>query len=353
MSAPYIPPLSIAGEAAIRAAADTALQADIDALEAAGATDAEVAALIAAHVADTTAVHGIADTAALVLTTDGRLTDARAPLAHTHPQADVVGLAAALTDARARANHTGTQTSATIADFTEAVHDAVAALLGAGSNVTLTYDDAADELTIAAAGGGGGSTDPEVVRDTIGIALVGAGLIGIAVDDPGDTITISTSATANATDAALRDRSTHTGAQEIATVTGLQAALDARQPLDADLTAIAGLTPSNDDVLQRKSGAWANRTPTQLKTDLALAKGDVGLGNVDNTSDASKPVSTATQTALDAKVDESALAASGKGYVNHGSVAGTARPSGYASIEWVGSVEPTNALNGDTWVDTT
>lgn len=32
-----------------------------------------------------------------------------------------------------------------------------------------------------------------------------------------------------------------------------------------------------------------------------LAKGDVGLGNVDNTSDANKPVSSATQTALDAK----------------------------------------------------
>lgn len=32
-----------------------------------------------------------------------------------------------------------------------------------------------------------------------------------------------------------------------------------------------------------------------------LAKADVGLGNVDNTSDANKPISTATQTALDAK----------------------------------------------------
>ena len=34
---------------------------------------------------------------------------------------------------------------------------------------------------------------------------------------------------------------------------------------------------------------------------VTLAKGDVGLGNCDNTSDADKPVSTATQTALDAK----------------------------------------------------
>lgn len=71
------------------------------------------------------------------------------------------------------------------------------------------------------------------------------------------------------------------------------------QTADADLTAIAALSPTNNDVLQRKSGAWTNRTPAQLKTDLALAKGDVGLGDVDNTSDANKPISTATQTALD------------------------------------------------------
>lgn len=37
--------------------------------------------------------------------------------------------------------------------------------------------------------------------------------------------------------------------------------------------------------------------------DVTLVKADVGLGNVDNTSDVNKPISTATQTALDAKAD--------------------------------------------------
>ncbi len=37
--------------------------------------------------------------------------------------------------------------------------------------------------------------------------------------------------------------------------------------------------------------------------DLTIDKTDVGLGNVDNTSDADKPISTATQTALDNKAD--------------------------------------------------
>jgi len=80
-------------------------------------------------------------------------------------------------------------------------------------------------------------------------------------------------------------------ANEIKTV------VNGKQDSDSDLTAIAALTPSNDDILQRKSGAWTNRTVAQVKTDLAL-------NNVDNTSDVNKPVSTAQQTALDLKVDK-------------------------------------------------
>ena len=40
-----------------------------------------------------------------------------------------------------------------------------------------------------------------------------------------------------------------------------------------------------------------------LSANVTLVKGDVGLGSVDNTSDASKPVSTAQQTALNSKAD--------------------------------------------------
>lgn len=56
------------------------------------------------------------------------------------------------------------------------------------------------------------------------------------------------------------------------------------QSWDADLDAIAALTPTNDDIIQRKAGAWVNRTIAQYKTDLALVKADVGLGNVENTA---------------------------------------------------------------------
>lgn len=40
------------------------------------------------------------------------------------------------------------------------------------------------------------------------------------------------------------------------------------------------------------------------EADIVLTSADIGLGNVDNTSDAGKPVSTAQQTALDLKADE-------------------------------------------------
>jgi len=69
----------------------------------------------------------------------------------------------------------------------------------------------------------------------------------------------------------------------------IQTQLDAKQALDSDLTAIAGLSPTNDDIIQRKSGAWTNRTMAQLKTDLSL-------NNVDNTSDATKNSAVATLT---------------------------------------------------------
>lgn len=97
----------------------------------------------------------------------------------------------------------------------------------------------------------------------------------------------------------------HTHAQS--DITNLTTDLSNKQPLDSDLTAIAGLSPSNDDVIQRKSGAWINRTIAQLKADFSLSKSDVGLSNVDNTSDANKPVSTATQTALNLKANDSAV----------------------------------------------
>lgn len=67
--------------------------------------------------------------------------------------------------------------------------------------------------------------------------------------------------------------------------TATQTALDAKQAADSDLTTIAGLTPTNDDFLQYKSSAWANRTISQVKTDLGLTGTNSGDQTITLTGD--------------------------------------------------------------------
>ncbi len=103
----------------------------------------------------------------LVLGNDSRLSDARAPTAHSHAINDVTSLQTAL-DGKSSTSHTHANATTAAAGFMSP----------------------ADKTK----------------------------LDGVA-----------TGATANATDAQLRDRSTHTGTQAISTVTELQAALEAKQ----------------------------------------------------------------------------------------------------------------------------
>lgn len=41
-----------------------------------------------------------------------------------------------------------------------------------------------------------------------------------------------------------------------------------------------------------------------------------------------------------------------KGFVAHGADPNVKRPLGFVSVEWYGSAEPVNAVDGDTWVAT-
>lgn len=114
---------------------------------------------------------------------------------------------------------------------------------------------------------------------------------------------IAANATANATDAQLRDRATHTGSQAISTVTGLQGALDAKEAAGTAATAVSSHVAAGDPHPQYTTAAEAAAAaPVQSvagKTGaVTLAKADVGLSNVDNTSDANKPVSTAQAAAI-------------------------------------------------------
>lgn len=67
---------------------------------------------------------------------------------------------------------------------------------------------------------------------------------------------------------------------------------------------VDGTTASTLTGLLKGTGSLvAVESIANIKTNLSLVKGDVGLGNVDNTTDVNKPVSTATQTALNLKAN--------------------------------------------------
>lgn len=120
------------------------------------------------------------------------------------------------------------------------------------------------------------------------LELIGATIVDAEIDGSGNLVlTTQAGATINvgAIMAGVPNASTTvTGAVELAsseetgtgtdtvravTPAGLASVLSGKQNADADLTAIAALTPTNDDVLQRKSGAWTNRTMADLATDLS------------------------------------------------------------------------------------
>lgn len=217
----------VATEATTRADADTALDTRVDALEAVDpltqtegdarywqlatdlATQAELDGLggtltsaLTTHEADTTNVHGIANTAALVLTGDARLSDARTPTAHaaTHAaagsdpvtvtEAQVTGLVADLAaketpaGAQAKADAKVTQTITNGVTATAPSEDAVFDALAlkapssgiAESAVTNLVSDLAGKYApggtdVAVADGGTGASTPAGARTNLGLVI--------------------------------------------------------------------------------------------------------------------------------------------------------------------------------------
>lgn len=161
--------------------------------------------------------------------------DASKPVSTAQAAADAAVQAAAVQ----RANHTGTQLAATISDFAAAVSAAAppttdASLLTSGTladarlsgNVVLTSDSrladsrewSAATIDQAEAEAGTATTRRAftALRVFQAIAAWWAGSAAAA-----KLTGIATGATANATDAQLRDRATHTGTQASTTITGL------------------------------------------------------------------------------------------------------------------------------------
>lgn len=134
---------------------------------------------------------------------------------------------------------------------------------------------------------------------------------------------IATAATTNDTDANLKARANHTGTQTSSTISDFTPAVNALA--QAKIDAVTNGASSAYDTLKELQdlivadettasalaitvAAKADKTTTvnghALSGNVTVTKGDVGLGNADNTADTAKPVSTAQQTALDLKVDK-------------------------------------------------
>lgn len=255
-------------------AADSAVQpAQLDA--AVESASEQASTELAAHAADTTAVHGIADTSALVVTSDPRLSDARPPVAHT---------------------------TAAITDFAEAVQDILGESL-TGSGVTVTYDDETGDVVIT---GVADTTDLEAVRDAIGTALVGLGLVNVSVDDDANLITITTSATQNSTDAALRDRTSHTGTQSLDTTTdsATRVAMTAAERTKLGGVATGATANATDAALRARSshtGEQAMATVTGL-VDALAGKQDAGGGGASLPTGGAKGASLVKSSSADGAV---------------------------------------------------
>lgn len=180
---------------------------------------------------------------------------------------------------------------------TEQLQDLIAAMFQGGThtNASVTYDDAAGTISVSASGGGTPMTQ-EQVEDFVGalVQVSGTGLT-VTYDDAGNALriglagesyttaeknklaAIAAGATANATDAQLRDRATHTGTQAITTIAGLQAALDTKAPalIPFDFGTITArvLTLADAGKILFRNNAAANTVTIPANADAAFPVG--------------------------------------------------------------------------------
>jgi len=196
----------------------------------------------------------------------------------------------------------------TPADLAELAQDSVNSAIVAGIGLDKSYDDTANTITL--------DIDSTVATKTFAAELLTNATktnIAITGDSSGLVITaengVADSTTDNLTEGSTNKYFTDERAQD-----AVNTAIVAGVGLDKTYNDVANTITLDIDstvVTLTDTQTLTNKTLTSptINNPSGLTRSDVGLGNVDNTSDINKPVSTATQTALNLKIDSS-LAAS-------------------------------------------
>lgn len=191
-------------------------------------------------------------------------------------------------DATNRANHIGTQLSTTISDLQETIEDTIGTKVKAGNNVSVSYNDTTGETTISSIDTGEANTASNIGTSGVGVfkQKTGTNLEFKKINAGSNKITITDDVVNNEVDVNVVEAN-FTGIPQSA-VTNLTTDLTSKQS-----TLVSG---TNIKTIEGQSILGSG--------NIDLTKNDVGLSNVDNTSDINKPISIATQTALDLKVDK-------------------------------------------------
>ena len=177
----------------------------------------------------------------------------------------------------------------------------------------------------------------------------GGGLKSSAVNAAGAVMNTDT-ATTDMSFVVDEDDMTSNSATKIPTQQSTKAYVDTGLATKRNLTAQKNSIESNDGDLQLVGDSASPGNSKVYGTNSSGTKGWYDAASGDGASWGSITGTVSAQTDLQSALDAKAVAANAKGFVNHGSTASTARPTGYASVEWYGSVEPTNMANGDTWI---
>jgi hypothetical protein len=239
-----------------------------------------IATNLSNHATDTTVIHGIADTAQLATLSSVNEAISDSLGTHTADTTLVHGIA-------------DTSLLVTTADLNTSVgttaSDAAAALSAHNSDTTLVHG-IADTSLLATTG------DVETASSDAAAALLAHGLLTENVHGILNTADLATTSfVTDAVEGAAVDQSSLAG-------TGIDwNSVDIRFDIDSTVAtktyADDAVSTHNDDTTNVHGIADTSLLATTADV-AAVTKTTLGLGNVDNTSDADKPVSTATVTAI-------------------------------------------------------